>query len=140
VRSPDHLAVRDDDLAEMAAALEMPVSFFCLGEWKVARADVRRPVLKSLAMRISSDFRRKLLHGLAAVVEDPVATEHEKANTKALRACLQHRLAEAGSHAGDSTDNVFRLGRWAKEIRKPTSPTSPNGDDAQRLGKALRRG
>jgi hypothetical protein len=40
-------------------------------------------------------------------------------------------------------DAVLRLGRWTREMRKSSSPTSPNGDwtdNAQRLGKALRRG
>jgi hypothetical protein len=52
-------------------------------------------------MRISSvmgsveGFRRKL-RGLAAVVEDPAATEHEKANAQAATARLRHRLKEAG--------------------------------------------
>ena len=99
-------------------------------------------------MRISSlmgsvEGLRRKLRGLAAVVEDPSATEHEKANAQAATARLQHRLKEAGSPAGDWTDNVFRLGRWAEEMRKSSSPTSPNGDwtdNAQRLGKALRRG
>jgi hypothetical protein len=41
-------------------------------------------------------FRRKLLRGLAAVVEDRAATEHEKANAQAATARLQHRLKGAG--------------------------------------------
>ena len=88
------------------------------------------------------DLRRKL-RAVAAVLEDQAATEPEKANAKALKARLEQRLREAGSPAGDWTDYVFRLGRWAKEMRKSTSPASPKGDwtdNARRLGKALRRG
>jgi hypothetical protein len=81
-----------------------------------------------LAYGVGRGFRRKLLHGLAAVVEYPAATEHEKANAQAAKARLQHRLTEAGSPARDWTGNVFRLGRWAEEMRKSTSSASPKGD------------
>lgn len=106
------------------------------------------PVLSFRTMRIGSlagsveSIRRKL-RAVAAVVDDPASTEHEKANAQALKARLQQRLREAGSPAGDWTDNVFRLGRWAKETRKATAPASPKGDwtdNALRLGKAVRRG
>jgi len=91
----------------------------------------------------SVEALRRKLRAVAAVVEDPAATDHERANAKALKAHLQQRLREAGSPTGDWTDNVFRLGRWAKEMRKSISPASPKGnrtDNAQRLGKALRPG
>ncbi len=99
-------------------------------------------------MRVSSikgsvEALRRKLRGIAAVVKDPGATDHERANATALKARIEQRLREAGSPAGDWTDNVFRLGRWAQEIRKSTAPASPKGDwtdNAQRLGKALRRG
>ena len=86
---------------------------------------------------------RRKLRAVAAVVEDPAATEHEKANAKALKARLLHGLKEAGSPIGDWTDNAFRLGRRVKEVGRSTARTSPNGDwtdHAHRLGKALRRG
>ena len=95
------------------------------------------------SIRGSVEGLRRKLRAVAAVVEDPAATEHEKANAKSLKARLQHRLREPGSPTGDWTDNVFRLGRWTKEMWKSSSPTSPKGDwtdNAQRLGKALRRG
>jgi hypothetical protein len=88
------------------------------------------------------DLRRKL-RAVAAVVADPAATGHEKANAKALKARLERRLEQAGAPAGDWTDMVFRLGRRVKEIGKSTAPASPKGDwtdAAHRLGKALRRG
>jgi hypothetical protein len=89
------------------------------------------------------DGLRRKLRAVAALVEDPAATAHEKANATALKARLEQRLREAGWPAGDWTDNVFRLGRWAKAIGKSTSSVSPNEDwteNARRLGKALRRG
>lgn len=77
------------------------------------------------------------------MAKDPAATEHERPNAEALKARVEQQLREAGSPAGDWTDNVFRLGRWAKEMRQSTSPASPRedwSDNALRLGKALRRG
>jgi len=89
-----------------------------------------------------ASIRRKL-RAVAAIIADPAATEHEKANAQALRARLERRLREAGAPAGDWTDNAFRLGRWAKELRQASSPASPKGDwtdNTHRLGKALRQG
>ena len=89
-----------------------------------------------------TSIRRKL-RAVVAIIADPAATEHEKANAQALRARLERRLREAGAPAGDWTDNAFRLGRWAKELRQASSPASPKGDwtdNAHRLGKALRQG
>lgn len=91
----------------------------------------------------SVEALRRKLRAVAVMAQDPAATNHERANAKALTARLQRRLREAGLPAGDWTDNVFRLGRWAKEMKKSTSPTSPKGDwtdNARRLGKVLRRG
>jgi hypothetical protein len=87
-------------------------------------------------------FRRKL-RAVAAVIADPGATEHERSNAQALKARLERRLREAGAPAGDWTDNAFRLGRWASELRKSSSPAASKGDwtdNAHRLGKALRHG
>jgi hypothetical protein len=95
------------------------------------------------SVKESVESLRRKLRAVAAVVEDRGATEHEKENAKVLTARLQHRLREAGSPIGDWTDNVFRLGRWVKEIGKSTSPGLPKEDwtdNARRLGKALRRG
>src|SRR5215472_12999044 len=89
-----------------------------------------------------ASVRRKLA-AVAAVIADPAATDHERANAQALKARLEQRLREAGTPAGDWTDNAFRLGRWAREIGKSTAPAAPKGDwtdNALRLGKALRRG
>ena len=89
-----------------------------------------------------TSIRRKL-RAVGAIIADPAATEHEKANAQALRARLERRLREVGAPAGDWTDNAFRLGRWAKELRQASSPASPKGDwtdNTHRLGKALRQG
>jgi hypothetical protein len=86
---------------------------------------------------------RRKLRAVAAVIADPAATEHERVNAETLKARLERRLREAGAPAGDWTDNAFRLGKWAKELRQASSPASPKGDwtdNAHRLGKALRRG
>ncbi|MBV8133708.1 MAG: hypothetical protein JO282_14525 [Alphaproteobacteria bacterium] len=86
---------------------------------------------------------RRKLRAVAAVIADPGATEHERANAQTLKARLERRLKEAGAPAGDWTDNAFRLGRWAKELRQSSSPASPKGDwtdNAYWLGKTLRQG
>jgi hypothetical protein len=89
-----------------------------------------------------ASIRRKL-RAVAAIIADPAATEHERANAQALKARLERRLREAGAPAGDWTDTAFRLGRWAQELKQSSSPASPKGDwtdNAHRLGKALRWG
>ena len=89
-----------------------------------------------------ASIRRKL-RAVAAIIADPAATEHERANAQTLKARLERRLRDTGAPTGDWTDNAFRLGRWAKELRQSSSPASPSGDwtdNAHRLGKALRRG
>ena len=89
-----------------------------------------------------ASIRRKL-RAVAAIIADPAATEHERANAQTLKARLERRLRDAGAPTGDWTDNAFRLGRWAKELRQSSSPASPSGDwtdNDHRLGKALRRG
>jgi hypothetical protein len=99
-------------------------------------------------MRISELTRsvgalRRKLRAVTAIVEDAGATEHERANAEAVKARLEQRLREAGTPAGDWTDNIFRLGRWAKETRKSAALASVQSDwtvNAFQLGKALRRG
>ena len=83
------------------------------------------------------------LRAVAAVIADPAATEHERANAQVLKGRLERRLREAGAPAGDWSDNAFRLGKWARQLRQFLSPASPKEDwtdNAHRLGKALRRG
>ena len=83
------------------------------------------------------------LRAVAAVIADPAATEHERANAQVLKGRLERRLREAGAPAGDWSDNAFRLGKWARQLRQSSSPALPKEDwtdNAHRLGKALRRG
>lgn len=86
---------------------------------------------------------RRKLRGLAAMAEDPGAAAAEKANAAALKQRLEQRLRDAGAPAGDWTDHAFRLGRWAKSVRKPGPSTAAESDwteQARQLGKVVRRG
>jgi hypothetical protein len=86
---------------------------------------------------------RRKLRALAAMAGDTGATEQERATAQALKARLEQQLSEAGVPAGAWTDNAFRLGRWAKEIRKAPPLTPATGDwtkTAHRLGRAVGRG
>ena len=86
---------------------------------------------------------RRKLKALTAVARDPHATPAERANATSLQHRVRQRLDDAGAPAGDWTDNAFRLGRVAKEIKKTASPANPKGnwtDHARGLGKVFRRG
>ena len=83
---------------------------------------------------------RRKLRALAAVARDAGATGPERANAAALKKRLEQRLRDAGSPAGDWSDHVFRLGRWAKTIGKPAAAEADWTDHARSLGKAVRRG
>lgn len=83
------------------------------------------------------------LRAIATVIEDPAATEHERANAEALKVLLERQLRRKGAPKGDWTDVLFRMGRTAKEIGQSSALPSPQGawtDHAFRLGKTLRRG
>ena len=93
-------------------------------------------------IRSVAALRRKL-RALGAVAQDARTSAPERANAAALKKRLEQQLREAGSPAGDWTDNAFRWGRWAKDLRKSGVPKSAEGDwtdHAHRLGKAVRRG
>jgi hypothetical protein len=97
---------------------------------------------KHMGARSVEAVRRKL-RALAATARDAGATQQERATAETLKARLKQRLSEAGVPAGDWTDNAFRLGRWAKEMREPAPLAVPTGDwteTAHRLGKAVRQG
>jgi squalene cyclase len=86
---------------------------------------------------------RRKLRALTAVAGDAGATEHERATAEALKTRLEQQLRKAGAPAGEWTDNAFRLGRWAKEIKKSASPGAPSEDwtdNARRLGNVVHRG
>ena len=89
-----------------------------------------------------ANVRRKL-EAVNAVIADPGATEHERANAEAVKGKLERQLKASGAPAGNWTDTAFVLGRWANKMWKSSSPQSPKAnwtDHAHRLGKALRRG
>jgi hypothetical protein len=86
---------------------------------------------------------RRKLRALTAVARDPNATDAERANAATLRHRMQQRLDDAGVPKGDWTDNAFRLGRVARDMKKSAAPAGPKGDwtdHARSLGKAFRRG
>lgn len=86
---------------------------------------------------------RRRVRALAALAADAGATEHERANARALKSRLMQQLEDTGALTGDWTDTLFRFGRRVKQIKDDTAPASPKcdwTDSAHRLGKALRRG
>jgi hypothetical protein len=106
------------------------------------KAGVVRAMRSGGSGNLAEAIRRKL-RAVSAVLHDRGATGPERANAAALKARLEQRLKDAGTPAGDWTDNAFRLGRWAKNLTKSTSPASPSADwtdGAFRLGRVLRRG
>jgi hypothetical protein len=91
---------------------------------------------------VAAAIHRKL-RAIAAVLMDPAATEHEKANAAALKISLEKKLEPETTPAGTWTDLMFRLGRTVKEIQQTTSSSarkSDGPDHAFRLGRALRKG
>jgi hypothetical protein len=89
--------------------------------------------------RFAAAIHRKL-QGLAAVIVDPAATEHEKANAKGLKGRLEQQLSEEVTPEGKWTGIMFRLGQGVKEITSPSSPKADWTDHAFRLGRMFRRG
>jgi hypothetical protein len=86
---------------------------------------------------------RRKLRGLGAVVKDAAATEHERANAKALKTVLEKKLGQEGVPTGDWTDVAFRFGRTVRAIKTATSPPPPISGTSKiafRLGRALRQG
>jgi hypothetical protein len=86
---------------------------------------------------------RRKLRGLGAVVKDAAATEHERANAKALKTVLEKKLGQEDVPTGDWTKLAFRLGRTVREIKAATSPPPPVSGTSKiafRLGRALRQG
>ena|SRR5436190_954874 len=96
----------------------------------------------SVGQNTSSAIRRKL-RAIAAVLSDPAATKHERANAEALKATLEKQLTQQATPELTWTDIMFRLGRTVREIKQSASPSSAKGDwtdHAFRLGRSLRRG
>ena len=91
------------------------------------------------------DAMRRKLRALVAVIRDPAATEHERANAQSLKAGLKKKLKQEGAPAGDWTDQVFRAGLMVQGMKKSVfpAPSRASGNSAEvafRLGKAIRRG
>jgi len=90
--------------------------------------------------RSAQAIRRKL-RALAAVFLDPAATEHEKANAKALKARLETQLGQNAASEGASwTGIMFRLGRGVRGITSSRPAKGDWKDHAFRLGRLIRRG
>jgi hypothetical protein len=93
-------------------------------------------------MKRAEAIHRKL-RGLAAVLKDTAATEHERANAEAIKTRLEKKLVEDGVAKGDWTEVVFRLGRAAQGVKKATSPPASSSGTSKiafRLGRALAEG
>jgi hypothetical protein len=91
----------------------------------------------------SAEAIHRKLRAIAAVLLDPAATEHERANAEALKIRLEKQLRQEATPEGTGTNIMFRLGRAIKEIKRSASPPSPKGDwtdHAFRLGRTLGRG
>jgi hypothetical protein len=91
--------------------------------------------------RFAAAIHRKL-RGIAAVLLEPAATEHERTNTEELKIRLEKQLKPEATPEGTRLDIMFRLGRAVKEIKRSTSPSSSNKDWTDhpfRLGRTLRR-
>jgi hypothetical protein len=88
--------------------------------------------------RFAAAIHRKL-RGIAAVLLDPVATEHERTNAEELKIRLEKQLKPEATPEGTRLDIMFRLGRAVKEIRQSTSSHKDWTDHAFRLGRTLRR-
>lgn len=76
------------------------------------------------------------MRALAAVARNAGATPAERANAAALKQRIEKRLRDAGSPAGDWTDNAFRLGRRLKSMQRSEDDLT---DHARRLGKIVGR-
>jgi hypothetical protein len=90
---------------------------------------------------LGESLRRKL-RGVVALLQDPAATEHERANAEALKKRLEKILKQRGVPSGDWSDIVFRLGRGVKKAVRSTAPPVPTGgwtDTAFRAGRTLRQ-
>ena len=92
----------------------------------------------------SAETIRRKLRAIASLLTDPAATEHEKANARALKNRLEKRLRSETVAGKTSADMLFRLGRAVRDIKQSMQPPpAPKGDwtdHALRLGRLIRRG
>jgi hypothetical protein len=83
------------------------------------------------------------LRAISAVLADPAATEHERANARALKLRLEQQLQAQPPPKQESSEIMFRLGRAIRELSQSTAAPNPKGDwtdHAFRLGRMLRNG
>jgi hypothetical protein len=92
----------------------------------------------------SAETIRRKLRAIASLLTDPAATEHEKANARALKNRLERRLRSETVAGKTSAAMLFRLGRAVRDIKQSMQPPpAPKGDwtdHAFRLGRLIRRG
>ena len=92
----------------------------------------------------SAETIRRKLRAIASLLTDPAATEHEKANARALKNRLEKRLRSETVAGKTSADMLFRLGRAVRDVKQAMQPPpAPKGDwtdHAFRLGRLIRRG
>jgi hypothetical protein len=86
----------------------------------------------------SAETVRRKLRAIASVLQDPAATESEKANAQTLKLRLEQRLGAVTR----GSDLLFRLGRAVRDVKQSVEPPAPKGDwtdHAFRLGRLFRR-
>jgi len=91
----------------------------------------------------SAEAIHRKLRAIAAVLADPAATVHERANAKALKLRLERQLGAQPSPQRKWADAMFRFGRAMREVKQSASAAAPKGDwtdHAFRLGRLLRNG
>ena len=91
----------------------------------------------------SGEAIERKLRAISAVLADPAATAHERANAQALKLRLERQLRAHASQKQQRTDVMFRFGRAIRAIKQSTSAPAPKGDwtdHAFRLGRMLRNG
>jgi hypothetical protein len=90
----------------------------------------------SEAAKSAAAIRRKL-RALAALLDDPNTTEHERANAQALRVRLERKLPHETSPSSPRTGMMFRLGRSVRLVTMQ-GPNRDWTDHAFRAGKLVR--
>ena len=91
----------------------------------------------------SAEAIARKLRAISAVLADPAATEHERANARALKLRLEQQLKAQLPPKRESSEIMFRLGRAVRELRQSTAAPNPKGDwtdHAFRLGRMFRNG
>jgi hypothetical protein len=107
--------------------------------WSGTELDWKQAMAQSTTA--ASSVRRRL-QAIAAVLRDPAATEHEKANAATLEKRLQQKLLPKSERQALWPRLMFRLGRTVKVMRQSSASSASKGDleeYAFRLGRALRQ-